>query len=277
MSKPLLATASAVAIGLLAATADAASLKQVDAYALTVDGKLVPVDLTARAAGKPMTVKGTQGRIVGIDVRPADGMLYAVTSGSVIHTIDPKAGMVVKSTALAQPFMGTAPVTVDFNPAADRLRLMGANGVSFRVHPDTGAVIVDGSHRYDPAGPDAAATPMIIAGAYTNSVAGTKETALYTIDARVGQLAVQAPPNDGVQKAKGPLGVKVTAAAFDIRTGTGGANTAFLIADGLLMEIDLATGKATPKGRVDGLPAIVDLAVVPAAGTVSASAAPARS
>jgi hypothetical protein len=50
-------------------------------------------------------------------------------------------------------------------------------------------------------------TPKIVAGAYTNSIKGAKETTLYDIDATIGGLIKQAPPNDGVLNAVGKLGV----------------------------------------------------------------------
>jgi len=278
MSRILLSTVSAAAIGVVMAavsSAGAGSMGQIDAYALTADGRLVAIDTGSMSVGKPMELKGVQGRVLGIDVRPADGMLHAVTSDGAIHTIDPKSGTITRTVALSQPFTGTGAVVVDFNPVADRLRLMGANGVNFRIHPDTGAVTVDGTLKYDAADPNAAVPPMIVAGAYTNSVAGTKETALYTIDGKLAQLNLQAPPNDGVQKGKGLLGVPVGTVAFDIKPGPNGANAAWLLAGGTLMQVDLATGKATAMGKLTGLPGtIVDMAVLPAATTTAASVTP---
>lgn len=278
MSKILVSTVSAAAVGLVMAavsSAGAGSMGQIDAYALTADGKLVAIDTKAMSAGKPMALKGVQGKVLGIDVRPADGMLYAVTSDGGIHTIEPKSGSITRTVALSQPFTGTGAVIVDFNPAADRLRLMSANGVNFRIHPDTGAVTVDGALKYDAADPNAAVQPMIVAGAYTNSVAGTKETALYTIDGKLAQLNLQAPPNDGVQKGKGPLGVPVGTAAFDIKPGPDGANAAWLLAGGTLMRVDLSTGKATAMGKLAGLSGtIVDMAMLPPAATTAASVTP---
>ena len=58
--------------------------------------------------------------------------------------------------------------------------------------------------------------PNVIAGAYSNSVKGTKETTLYNIDGTIGALLKQVPPNDGVLNAIGKLGVKADNAAFDI-------------------------------------------------------------
>ena len=50
--------------------------------------------------------------------------------------------------------------------------------------------------------------PNIVAGAYTDSVKGAKETALFNIDGTIGGLIKQAPPNDGVLGAIGELGIK---------------------------------------------------------------------
>jgi len=38
--------------------------------------------------------------------------------------------------------------TVDFNPVADRLRVMGSDGTNLRVNVEDGKAIVDGSHKY---------------------------------------------------------------------------------------------------------------------------------
>jgi len=42
-----------------------------------------------------------------------------------------------------------------------------------------------------------------VAGAYTNSMKGAKETVLYDIDGTIGGLLKQAPPNDGILGAVG--------------------------------------------------------------------------
>ena len=66
--------------------------------------------------------------------------------------------------------------TVDFNPVADRLRVIGSDGTSLRVNVDDGKVIKDGSLKYADTDANKGKTPKIMAGAYTNSVKGTKET-----------------------------------------------------------------------------------------------------
>ena len=64
-------------------------------------------------------------------------------------------------------------VTVDFNPVADRLRVMGSDGTSHRVNVDDGKVTVDGSHKFKDGDANAGKTPKVIAGAYSNSFKGT--------------------------------------------------------------------------------------------------------
>ncbi len=106
--------------------------------------------------------------------------------------------------------------TVDFNPVADRLRVMGADGMNLRANVDDGKVTKDGDHKYADADMHKGEKPNIVAGAYTNSVKGAKETALFNIDGTIGGLIKQAPPNDGVLGAIGKLGIKADTVAFDI-------------------------------------------------------------
>ncbi len=65
--------------------------------------------------------------------------------------------------------------------------------------------------------------------------------------------------------AVGKLGVVPKAIAFDIETDASGGNTGWLLADGALHKVDLATGKALMVGKVTGLSAPVrDVAALPA-------------
>lgn len=232
--------------------------------ALTGDDTLTMIDTATGKAGKSMKVSGISGRIAGIDVRPADGMLYALAADGTIYTVDASGKATMKS-KMDKVLSASTTATVDFNPAADRLRVMGADGTNYRVNVDDGKVVVDGSHKFAEADMHKGEKPNIVAGAYTNSVKGTKETTLYTIDGTIGGLIRQAPPNDGVLGAVGKLGVMPKAVAFDIEPGSGGANTGWLLADGGLYKVDLASGKATMAGKVSGLSgAVRDIAVMPA-------------
>ncbi|MBC7584671.1 MAG: DUF4394 domain-containing protein, partial [Tardiphaga sp.] len=94
------------------------------------------------------------------------------------------------------------------------------------------------------------------------SVKGTKETALFNIDGTIGALVKQAPPNDGILGAVGKLGIKPSAVAFDIWSD-GTKNEAWLMADGTLYSVDLATGKATEAARIAGVTGkVTDIAII---------------
>jgi hypothetical protein len=217
-----------------------------------VDGKtIVTIDPASKKVTSTVNVSGA-GMLLGIDVRPADGMLYGVTSDGNIVTIDVASGKATMKSKLSEPWTRSAAVTFDFNPAADRLRLMSAEGVSWRINVDDGKVIVDGSHKFKD--PMAGKNPRVVAGAYTNSFKDTKATALYNIDATTNSLVLQAPPNDGVLGAVGPLGINVNGAvAFNIVSSGPDQNQAWLAMGGALYEVDLKTGKATMAGKISGI------------------------
>ena len=79
--------------GALAATAFAATGAQAAGWIVgLVDGKsIVTIDPASRKVASKVEVKGA-GPLTGIDVRPADGMLYGVAADGTIFTIDIKSG-----------------------------------------------------------------------------------------------------------------------------------------------------------------------------------------
>lgn len=168
---------------------------------------------------------------------------------------------------LSLPFEGDEVSGFDFNPAADRLRLVGNNEQDFRINVDTGEVIVDGDLAFDPADVNAGVNPTVTAAAYTNSFAGTTATQLYDIDAELDSLLLQNPPNDGILQTIGDLGIDFDIlGGFDIVSGGEGDNTAFAISDATLYGIDLETGMATNLGMVgmDGEALFQGLTALPA-------------
>jgi outer membrane protein assembly factor BamB len=217
-----------------------------------VDGKsIVTIDPMSRKVVSKVDVKGAAS-ILAIDVRPADGMVYGVASDGNIVTIDVKTGEATMKSKLSETLKAGVTVTVDFNPVADRMRLMGSDGTSLRVNVDDGKVTVDGSHKYKDG--DAGKTPRVVAGAYTNSWKGTQATTLFNIDAGTGALVTQAPPNDGILNTVGSLGMAISGpVAFNIVASREDKNDAWLVAGGALYSVDLKTGKATMAGKIDGL------------------------
>lgn len=206
-----------------------------------------------------VAVTGVEGRLLGIDVRPADGKLYGVFADGTLASIDPQTGVATKVSTLATKLADGVSASVDFNPVADKLRVMGSDGTSLRVTVDTGEVTVDGSHSYA----DGKTKPNVIAGAYTNSHAGTEKTQLYNIDGAAGWLVLQDPPNDGVLNAVGEVGVTPTEAGFDIASDGKGGNAAWLVVEGGFHSVDLESGKTTEAGRIDGAN-VRDIAILPA-------------
>lgn len=230
-----------------------------------VDGKtLVMIDSTTGKVGKSVAISGA-ANLAGIDVRPADGMLYGVTWDGTVVTIDPMSGKATEKTKLKTMLPAGVTATIDFNPVADRLRLIGSDGTNLRANVDDGSVTTDGGLKFADSDMHKGEKPNVVAGAYINSVKGAKETALYDIDGTIAGLLKQAPPNDGVLTAVGKLGVMVSGpVAFDILADGKGNNSGWLLAGGTLHKVDLMTGKATASGKVTGAPGtIIDIAIWP--------------
>jgi hypothetical protein len=219
-----------------------------------VDGKsIVTIDPATRKVTSRVDLKGVSP-LIGIDVRPADGMLYGVTGDGTIFTIDAKSGEATMKSKMSDTLKPGVSATVDFNPVADRLRVMGSDGTSLRVNVDDGKAMVDGSHKYKDGDANSGKMPRVVAGAYTNSWKGAKATTLYDIDAATGALVSQAPPNEGVLNTVGSLGMPVSGpVAFNIVSTGEDKNEGWLVADGALYSVDLKTGKATMLGKIEGL------------------------
>jgi Domain of unknown function (DUF4394) len=219
-----------------------------------VDGKsIVTIDPATRKVMSKVDIKGA-GPLIGVDVRPADGMLYGVAGDGTIVVIDAKSGQAAMKSKMSEALKPGVSVTVDFNPVADRLRVMGSDGTSLRVNVDDGKAMVDGSHKYKDGDANAGKAPKVVAGAYTNSWKGAKATTLYNIDAATGVLVTQAPPNDGVLNTVGSLGMPVSGpVAFNIVSTGEDKNEGWLVANGALYSVDLKTGKASMVGKIEGL------------------------
>jgi hypothetical protein len=222
------------------------------------------VDVAGKKAGAPMKVSGLSGTLMGIDVRPADGMLYGLVTDGTIVTIDPASGKATVKSKLDAMLAPATMATVDFNPVADRLRIIGSDGMNLRVNVDDGKVTKDGQLKFADADMHKGKTPRIVAGAYTNSMKGAKETTLFDIDAS-GALVKQAPPNDGVLNSVGMLGMEAGNVAFDIVAGDA-MSEGWLMSGKTLYKVDLATGKASEVGMIAGVDGTVrDIAAMPKA------------
>ena len=172
--------------------------------------------------------------------------------------------------SLTVPLSGTA-FGVDFNPAADRLRIISDTGQNLAHNVNAGGVTVaNGTLTYTapPAAPVAATG--VTAAAYTNNDLNQPSTGttLFDLDSTLDQVVIQSPPGNGILVATGQLGFDTgSQAGFDIYTdlsdGVALSNRAFasLWVNGHygLFEIDLLTGSADHVGAFDET--IVDIAI----------------
>ena len=230
--------------------------------ALSGDATLSVIDSKAKKITRTVTVTGIAGRLAGIDVRPADGLLYALAADGTVYTVDTTTGKATMKVKL-ETMVAAGQTVVDFNPVADRLRVIGAEGTNLRANVDDGKVITDKPLNYADSDANKGKTPKVIAGAYANSFKGTKETTLYDIDGALGTYLKQVPPNDGVLTSIGSTGVKANDLAFDIAADGNGGNTGYLIANGRLYTLDISSGKTTDQGMIPALPGNVrDVAVI---------------
>ena len=257
--KTVLIASTALAVSSLSALA-------APALGLIGDKTLVMFDTDTPTVSKTMDVTGVD-KLVGIDFRPGNKTVIGVTPESVIVSIDLATGAATELAKMKTPLeIGSAPVIVDFNPMADRLRFITGT-TNHRVHPDTGDVTVDGKLAYETKDMHAGEAPMIVAAAYTNSYGKPEKTAMYDIDATIVALIRQVSPNDGTLAAVGKLGIDKPGEtfAFDIGTAADGTNSAVLVTGNTLYAVDLETGKATAKGAIDGASGnIHDITILPA-------------
>jgi hypothetical protein len=232
--------------------------------ALGEDGALVVFAADHPDAVRRVEPAGVAGRLIGIDTRPADGRLYGLSAANDLYRIDPRTGAATSIGTLTVPFDGGARSGIDFNPQADRLRLVSADGQNLRAHPTLGATAVDRPLAYRAGDPNAGRRPRVTAAAYTNAVAGAATTKLLVIDADLDVLALQDPPNDGVLATVGPLGVDFgPLGGFDIVTDAAGQDRAWAASGASLYTVDLATGRATAAGTIGGSGvSVVSLAAV---------------
>ena len=257
MLRLTLATSAALAFSISAVAA-------APAIGLVGDKTLVMFDTDTLTVSGTMDVTGVDS-LVGIDLRPSNGMLIGVTPDNTVVTIDTMSGAATELSKMDKALpMNGGPVIVDFNPAADKLRYMSGT-TNHRVNVDTGAVTVDGSLAYQEGDMHKGEMPEIAAAAYINSYGKPEKTAMYDVDSKIGALIRQTSPNDGTLAAIGKFGFDGSGAyAFDVQTTSDMKNTAWLVNQNTLYSVDLETGKADSKGMIEGASSeIRDITILP--------------
>ncbi|MDZ7920310.1 DUF4394 domain-containing protein [Rhodoferax sp.] len=274
------ATALAVMAGCAGVPEAQGPLRKETLHVLTQ--KMELLTLNAGQPGKVLQRTAVTGlppgeTLVGMDYRIAKGVLFALSSAGHLYTLDVPSGALKRVGSGAGVALQGSSFGVDFNPVADRVRVVSNTGNNLRLHPDTGALAAtDPALAYAPGDVQAGQMPEVVAAGYTYNKKDEKLTTNYAIDRRSGTLLTQGSvegmqpvvsPNTGQLRTVGPLGTgPLLDAAMDIADVTGAAFTAVRTASQAttkLYTIDLSSGKATLIGTVADGAAIVGLAVEP--------------
>ncbi|MGS2648574.1 DUF4394 domain-containing protein [Streptosporangium sp. LJ11] len=257
--------AAVVALGTVAggvtgsAPAMAGRRPGIDVIGLTGDQRLVGFEIRSPGRTRDLgRVRGLAGdtALVGIDYRVRNGKLYGVGNQGGVYTLSGPA-RAVKVSQLTVPLSGVD-FGVDFNPAADRLRVISDTGQNLRHNlddptgaPTAGQTVADGpltgSQTRPPTAPtagpssDPSFTPVVaeavaigVSGAgYTNNdLSPATATTLFDVDTTSDRMSLQSPANAGTLVTTGNLRVAATGAAgFDVhsslRNGVTVSNSAF--------------------------------------------------
>ncbi len=194
---------------------------------------LYPANLsnTTQLFGQGQAILGvTAGQqLVGIDARPSTGQLYALGYNSsngatqlyiLSMPTSPSATTVTATPINATPITlnlqdnnrantrGILPnISFDFNPRADRIRVMAPNGTNYRLNPNTGDLVATDTNLSYVAGNTVGHAPYIGTAAYTNSATAVTGTTLYDVDVTNTNalLSTQNSPNDGILTPVNPV------------------------------------------------------------------------
>lgn len=208
------------------------SIKADPIFAVDTQNQLVIFDSKTpeRTTVKPIT--GLSGIFNGIDFRPSNSQLYALTVDSNdlparIYRINPGTGQAAFVTFTSQPILGFWH-SIDFDPVTDKLRVVcsGIDAPSYIVDVDSGQTEKKAVLKYYPASNGEENTSNIAGLAYTNNVANAPNTMLWGIDIGRDILVKINPPNypEGTVFSWGSLGVDTTSlVGFDVQQGTGEA------------------------------------------------------
>lgn len=258
----VMATSTALMLGTPGTgSAAPAATPSLRAYGITGDGTLMAAFWTDRpdVLNWVRAVTGLSGDtgLIGIDFRVQNGLMYGVGNKGGIYTIKIPTGtqdvVVTKVSQLQYALNGTN-FGVDFNPAADRLRVISDNGQNLRHNLNDHTTIQDLNLTTPPI---EGTTKGVSAAAYTNNdLDGTTATTLFDINTTSDQVVIQSPANNGTLSATGNLGIDAQInAGMDIYSTLSGGKTidnaafATLAPSGAgtpsLYTINVFTGQAT--------------------------------
>ncbi|MDX2598754.1 DUF4394 domain-containing protein [Streptomyces caniscabiei] len=245
------------------------------AVGLTTDQRLVVFRVDKPGAVVPLgRVHGLKGdtRLVGIDYRVQNNKLYGVGDKGGVYTLREAGAKVTKVSQLTVALQGKA-YGVDFNPAANRLRVISDTGQNLRHNlddpqgaPAAGTTAVDGTLTDPPVPPATAGVTArgATGAAYTNNDLDTATaTTLFDLDTAQDRISLQSPANAGTLAPTGGLGVDAPLnTGFDIYSSArSGVNAGYAVTGSRLFAVNLLTGKVSSAGTFPKGRQVVDLAI----------------
>jgi hypothetical protein len=239
-----------------AATLCAQGMAQAETlYGLSNTNQLITFDSASPMNGTAVQITGLKRvneRLLGLDARPATGLLYTLSKDGNLYTLDAASGQASFVASLGAPLAGNN-FGVDFNPVPDlgqvnpSLRVISNSGQNLAVNVNgsaAGTVVENG--RINGVAPQ----PTIVSVAYANNDRNPATgTTLYGIDTK-GDGLYTIVPATGAATFVGDLGVdSIQVSAFDI-SYTGAAFASLTGEDGYssLYSINLTTGQAMSLG-----------------------------
>ncbi|MFD3718058.1 DUF4394 domain-containing protein [Streptomyces sp. NPDC058674] len=266
------ALASASDIDTPGQTLPAVDHRGLTAIGLTSDQRLVEFDVDQPSKTWGIgRVSGLRGdtRLVGIDFRVQNERLYGVGDRGGIYTLNTINARATKVSQLTVALSGTQ-FGVDFNPAANRLRVISDTGQNLRHNIDDAAAplgtTVDGTLT-NPTTPPSTARGVTGAAYTNNDLNAATATTLFDLDTLADRISLQSPANAGTLAPTGNLGVNAAVnAGFDIyynaRSGTNkGFATLSTGGSYRLYEINILNGRATGLGTFPSRQQVTDIAL----------------
>jgi hypothetical protein len=247
--------------------------EEVELYLLTVMNRIVrivPSDPETVLGDVAVTGVPMRVALVGIDVRPMSGELYALGSNGQLYLVDPMTGAATAAGPALAPVPEGMSFGFDFTPMFDRIRLSSDTGINLRVNPDSAMIVTDTPLAYAEGDPGQGMPLAVTALAYSDPRPTAPATTLFGIDVMRDVLVVvggrdgMPSPNGGQVSTVGALGLDVNiATGFD--AAIDGRFYAVLNRDAEpaseLYAINADTGAATLVGIVGTLSRVRGLAV----------------
>jgi hypothetical protein len=235
---------------------------------VTDDGRLICFrdhkPARARTIGKVRGLE-TDTKIVGIDYRPADRGLYGLGDKGGIYKIKESNGRAALVSRVSVALAGTS-FGIDFDPVADRLRIVSDTGQNLSVDVASGAAANEAGLAYVG---EATGATGVTAIAFTNHDSDPRTHAtLFDLDTVRDQTVLQMPagglvPTGQFRKDAGPV------ASFDIYSKIRGGTTvsvhprAALVINGRTRwyEMNVFPGRPVFKGTFRKRDAVVGVAI----------------